>query len=204
MRFSSLIQTLPTSRCLQWGNARFWNVLFDVTSYYWKLYVKCPVHFFGWNIFHLFNKYLNSPIISLDEPILDRRGSINQNSTNNEQKRCKNMNFIFLRFTEVWKQRVPCKLNVTPFGHHLFCTWSVVFILPWTSEKWNLFLKWISFLKYERNGSRAKKWCPKHGTHCVHTSMNLRKMKFISYIYILFLHRFCSLFVCVFLLLFFI
>ena len=45
------------------------------------------------------------------------------------------------------------------------------------------------------------KWRPKgftltlHGTRCVLTSMNLRKMKFISYIYILFLHRFCSLFV---------
>ena len=29
-----------------------------------------------------------------------------------------------------------------------------------------------------------------HGTCCVHTSMNLRKKKFISYIYTLFLHRF--------------
>ena len=38
-----LIQTLPTPRCLQSRNARFCNVLFDVTSYY----------FFGWNIFHL-------------------------------------------------------------------------------------------------------------------------------------------------------
>ena len=55
------------------------------------------------------------------------------------------MNFIFLRFMEVWTQRAPCKVNVTPvtpFGRHLFCTWSVEFILPWTSEKWNLFLKW--------------------------------------------------------------
>ena len=34
-----------------------------------------------------------------------------------------------------------------------------------------------------------------HGTRCVHTSMNLRNMKFFSYIYILFLHRFCSFFV---------
>ena len=45
------------------------------------------------------------------------------------------------------------------------------------------------------------KWCPKgftltlHGTRCVHTSINLRKIKFISYIYTLYLHRFCSLFV---------
>ena len=43
------------------------------------------------------------------------------------------------------------------------------------------------------------KWHPKgftltlHETHCVHTSKNVRKMKFISYIYTLFLHRFCSL-----------
>ena len=29
-----------------------------------------------------------------------------------------------------------------------------------------------------------------HGTHCIHTSMNRRKMKFISYIYTLFLHYF--------------
>ena len=34
-----------------------------------------------------------------------------------------------------------------------------------------------------------------HRTRCVHTSMNLRKMKFISFVYNLFLHRFCSLFV---------
>ena len=52
-------------------------------------------------------------------------------------------NFIFLRFMEVWAQRVTCKVTVTL-----------------------------------------------HGTRCVHTSMNLIKMKFISYIYTLFLHRF--------------
>ena len=33
------------------------------------------------------------------------------------------------------------------------------------------------------------------GTHCVHTSMNVRKMKFISYIYTLFIRHFCSVFV---------
>ena len=32
-----------------------------------------------------------------------------------------------------------------------------------------------------------------HGTNCVHTSMILRKMKFISYIYTFFLYHFCSL-----------
>ena len=49
-------------------------------------------------------------------------------------------------------------------------------------------------------GLLQSKWHPKgitltlHGTHCVHTSMNVRKMKFISCIYTLFLHLFCSLF----------
>ena len=47
-------------------------------------------------------------------------------------------------------------------------------------------------------GHVQSKWRPTrvtltlHGTRCVHTSMNIRKMKFISYIYTLFLHRFCS------------
>ena len=46
-------------------------------------------------------------------------------------------------------------------------------------------------------GHVQSKWHPKcvtltlHGTPCVLTSMNLRKMKFISYIYTSFLHRFC-------------
>ena len=50
-------------------------------------------------------------------------------------------------------------------------------------------------------GHVQSKWRPKcvtltlHETSCVLTSMNLRKIKFISYIYTLFLHRFCSLFV---------
>ena len=52
-------------------------------------------------------------------------------------------------------------------------------------------MRWISFFwgswKYKRNGSRVKlTWRPSgsltlHVTRCVHTSMNLRKMKFISY-----------------------
>ena len=47
-------------------------------------------------------------------------------------------------------------------------------------------------------GLVQSKWRPKsvtlrwHGTHCVHTLMNVRKMKILSYIYILFLHRFTS------------
>ena len=40
--FSSLIQTLPTSHCLQWRNTRFCNVLFDVTPCYWKW--PCKMH----------------------------------------------------------------------------------------------------------------------------------------------------------------
>ena len=50
-------------------------------------------------------------------------------------------------------------------------------------------------------GHAQSKWLPKdvtlrlHGSRSVHTSMNIRKMKCIPYIYTLFLHRFCSLFV---------
>ena len=40
MRFPSLIQTLPSSRRLQWRIARFCNVLFDVTSCYWIFLLK--------------------------------------------------------------------------------------------------------------------------------------------------------------------
>ena len=59
----------------------------------------------------------------------------------------------------------------------------------------------------ERNGSRAicqSKWPPKgvtltlHGSSCVHTSMNLRKMKFIPdlhFIFILFLSIICEIFI---------
>ena len=32
------------------------------------------------------------------------------------------------------------KMVVRCFGRKLLCTWPVAFILPWTSEKWNLFL----------------------------------------------------------------
>ena len=36
---------------------------------------------------------------------------------NDVKTKCKyKMNFVFLRFMEVRKQRVPCKLNVTPLG----------------------------------------------------------------------------------------
>ena len=49
----------------------------------------------------------------------------------------------------------------------------------------------------ERNESQAKSMMPKGimltllGTHCVHTSMNRRKMKFISYIYTLGKKKIC-------------
>ena len=69
---------------------------------------------------------------------------------NDVKTTCKYKRWIsfFLRFMEVWTQWVPCKVNVTPFrchllfGRHLLSMWPIAFILPWTSEKWNLFLKW--------------------------------------------------------------
>ena len=76
------------------------------------------------------------------------------------------MNFIFLFFIEVWMQSVPCKVNVMPEGasltlhetqkeRHILCTIPIVFILWWTTEKWNLFLKckangWILFEDIEK------------------------------------------------------
>ena len=56
--------------------------------------------------------------------------------------------FFFLRFIEVWRQWVPCKVNVTPFR--------ASYILHGTScvhasnnlEKWNLFLKYNASWKY--------------------------------------------------------
>ena len=65
----------------------------------------------------------------------------------NKNENTYEMNFIFLRFIEVWTQRVPCKVNVAP------------------------------------EGSRAlRASLTLHVTRCIHTSTNLRKMKFISYI----------------------
>ena len=70
MRFSSLTQMLPTSRCWQWRKARLCNVLFDVTSYYRKSLCKMPIalffsFIFRWNIFHSLryeHKFLTSRI----------------------------------------------------------------------------------------------------------------------------------------------
>ena len=42
IRSSSLIQTLLLWRCLQWHNARFFSVLFDVAPCYWKSPCKIP------------------------------------------------------------------------------------------------------------------------------------------------------------------
>ena len=72
-----------------------------------------------------------------------------KNFTNNEQKQGKHevqileMNFIFPLFIEVWMQWDLCKVNMTPFWHHLFCTRPIAFILRQTTEKWILFLKEI-------------------------------------------------------------
>ena len=46
MRFSSLIQMLPTSRCILRHNAQFCNVLFDVMSCYWKSLCKMAIALF--------------------------------------------------------------------------------------------------------------------------------------------------------------
>ena len=52
---------------------------------------------------------------------------------------------------------------------------------------------------FSEMGHVQSKWRSKdvtltwHETYCIYTSMNLRKMEFIAYIYTLFLHRFCSL-----------
>ena len=42
----------------------------------------------------------------------------------------------------------PVEVNVSPFVRHLLCTWPFAFILPWTAEKWNLFLKCASSCLY--------------------------------------------------------
>ena len=50
-----MIQTLLTSRCLQWRIVQFCNMLFDIMVRHVteNCHLKCPVHFFCWNIFHL-------------------------------------------------------------------------------------------------------------------------------------------------------
>ena len=40
----------------------------------------------------------------------------------------------------------PVQSQCDALRHHLLCMWPFAFILPWTSEKWNLFLKCISWL----------------------------------------------------------
>ena len=51
--------------------------------------------------------------------------------------------FNFWRFMESWILRVSCKVNVKHFGLHLLCTRPEVFMIPWTFQKLNLFLKYI-------------------------------------------------------------
>lgn len=85
----------------------------------------------------------------------------------------KRLNFIFMRFMEVWMQRVPCKVNMRPFGRHLLCTWPVAFILPWTLEKWNLFLKYkfavvILSIRTARFGQTVQTYQSDHQVlHCL-------------------------------------
>ena len=43
------------------------------------------------------------------------------------------LNFI-VRCIEVWKQWVPCKVNMTYFRRHLLCTGPIAFLLRWTYE----------------------------------------------------------------------
>ena len=94
-----------------------------------------------------------------------------------------------------------CTVNVLT----VFLCWANVIMLSGLSLQKNVNLR-NKFHFSEVHGSMNEtghmqsKWRPKgvtltlHGTHCVHTSMSFRKMKFIFYIYTLCLHRFCSLF----------
>ena len=44
-------------------------------------------------------------------------------------------------FMESWILRVYCKVNMKPFGLHLLCTRPKIFMIPWTFQKLNSFLK---------------------------------------------------------------
>ena len=77
-------------------------------------------------------------------------------------------------------------------------------VLVMLDTNWNLFKKYSEFyflIFIEVICHVQSKRYPKiimltlHGTHCIHTLMNVRKIKFISYIHALFLHHFYSLFV---------
>ena len=43
---------------------------------------------------------------------------------------------------ESWILQVSYKVNVKPFGLHLLCTRPEVFMIPWTFQKLNSFLKY--------------------------------------------------------------
>ena len=49
---------------------------------------------------------------------------------------------------ESWILRVSCKVNVKPFGLHLLCKRPELFMIPWTIQKSNSFLKWKLSLLY--------------------------------------------------------
>ena len=52
MCFSSLIQTLPTSHCFDDVKHDFVTRSLTIRYVTENHYVKCPVHFFPWKIFH--------------------------------------------------------------------------------------------------------------------------------------------------------
>ena len=49
-------------------------------------------------------------------------------------------------FMESWIIWVSCKVNVKPYGLHLLWKRPEVFIIPWTLQKLNSFLKYTFFV----------------------------------------------------------
>ena len=47
---------------------------------------------------------------------------------------------------ESWILRVSCKISMKPFGLHLLCMRPEVFMIPWTFQKLNSFLKYHNLL----------------------------------------------------------
>ena len=77
----------------------------------------------------------------------------------------KNAFHFFLMFIKVWTQWVPCKVNLTPFNRYLLCAGSIAFIIPWTSEKWNLFLKYIQDYNPLVYAAHDERHWPEEGRH---------------------------------------
>ena len=55
------------------------------------------------------------------------------------QNKRKRFNLIYER--SAWESLFLKLCQEISFERHLLCTWPFAFILPWTSQKWNLFLK---------------------------------------------------------------